>query len=200
MAFLLLRSMNGLVPDITIEEQHQDQYVITDHPVEGDGTNSGTVVSDHAYKLPSEVIVTYAWAPSGPLNSASSPTFLNDLYAQILAIGDTFTLFNVYTGKRIYTNMLLGMISTTTDKETENVLVIRMLCRQINIATVTTVSISEGGPTLDPDTQQYAEKTLPLKSMGVQQGKAAPNANVESIQFATQYPGGSTNAGAPTGP
>ena len=124
MASILMRSMNGLVPDITIEEQHQDQYVITDHPVEGDGTASGTVVSDHAYKLPSEVIVTYAWAPSGPLNSESSPTFLNDLYAQILAIGDTFTLFSVYTGKRVYDNMLIGSVTTTTDKETENILLI----------------------------------------------------------------------------
>src|ERR1017187_10423808 len=148
MASILMRSMNGLVPDITIEEQHQDQYVITDHPVEGDGTASGTVVSDHAYKLPSEVIVTYAWAPSGPLNSESSPTFLNDLYAQILAIGDTFTLFSVYTGKRVYDNMLIGSVTTTTDKETENILLIRILCRQINLATVTTVSISAGGPTL----------------------------------------------------
>lgn len=168
--------MNGLVPDITIEEQHQDQYVITDHPVEGDGTNSGTVVSDHAYKLPSEVIVTYAWAPSGPLNSEASPTFLNDLYAQILAIGDTFTLFSVYTGKRVYDNMLLGTISTTTDKETENVLVIRMLCRQINLATVTTVQVST-----DPTTQANPEQTQPVASQGTQQLQMATHANVPAV-------------------
>jgi hypothetical protein len=39
------------IPDATIEEVHNDELEITDHPVE-----KGTTISDHAFKRPSELI------------------------------------------------------------------------------------------------------------------------------------------------
>lgn len=51
------------IPDATIEEVHSDDLEITDHPVE-----QGTVISDHAFKRPAEVIITAAWSDS-PNNS-----------------------------------------------------------------------------------------------------------------------------------
>jgi hypothetical protein len=51
------------VPDATIEEVHSDDLEITDHPVE-----QGTVISDHAFKRPSELIITAGWSNS-PNNS-----------------------------------------------------------------------------------------------------------------------------------
>lgn len=51
------------IPDATIEEVHTDDMEITDHPVE-----QGTVISDHAFKRPSEVVITAGWSDS-PNNS-----------------------------------------------------------------------------------------------------------------------------------
>lgn len=154
----LIRSVSGITPDITIEEQHQDQLVITDHPVE-----LGATISDHAYDLPSEVLITYGWTPSGPTNTGFSSSFLNDLYAKILAVKSAKSLFQVFTGRRIYTNMLLGGVTLTTDKTTEQALVVRMLCRQIIIVQTTTITVS-----LDPTTQATPQRTLPPANQGTQ--------------------------------
>jgi hypothetical protein len=168
------------VPDLTIEEQHQDQLVITEHPVEGG------IVNDHAYKLPSEVIVTYGWWPAGKANTGQSQTFLTQMYAQILALQWTVppsgmgpgvaTLVNVYTGKRVYTNMVLLSVTTTTDKETENVLLIRLLCKQIVPATVTKMTAQ-----LDASTQAAPEKTQAPANQGTQVVAPAPLVNVPAI-------------------
>lgn len=55
-----------IVPDATIEEVHNDEMEITDHPVE-----QGTTISDHAFNRPSELIVTAGWSDS-PNNSGVS--------------------------------------------------------------------------------------------------------------------------------
>lgn len=154
----LIRSIAGITPDITIEEEHQDQLVITDHPVE-----LGATISDHAYDLPSEVLITYGWTPSGPTNSGFSASFLNDLYKKILAVKSAKTLFQVFTGRRIYTNMLLQSVTLTTDKTTEQALVVRMLCRQIILVQTRIVVVS-----LDPTTQATPQKTLPPAPQGTQ--------------------------------
>lgn len=54
---------NLFIPDATIEEVHTDDLEITDHPVE-----QGTVISDHAFKRPSELVITAGWSDS-PNNS-----------------------------------------------------------------------------------------------------------------------------------
>lgn len=48
-----------LQPQITTEETHNDEIVITDHPVE-----KGARISDHFYKLPAEVTIRCAWSNS----------------------------------------------------------------------------------------------------------------------------------------
>jgi hypothetical protein len=154
----VIRSMNGITPDVTIDEQHQDQLLITEHPVE-----QGAVIADHAVKLPADVIIQYGWATGGPSNTAQADSFLNDLYAQILAVQSAATLFMVYTGRRIYKSMLLQSVTLTTDKATENALVIRMLCHQIILVTTKTITVS-----LDPTTQASPQKTLPVASQGSQ--------------------------------
>jgi len=48
------------IPHVVIEEDHDDELIITQHPVE-----LGAIISDHAYKKPSEVRVRCAWNNSG---------------------------------------------------------------------------------------------------------------------------------------
>jgi hypothetical protein len=95
-----------------------------------------------------------------------------------VALADKFPLVNVYTGKRVYTSMLIGSITTTTEKDTENVLLIRLLCRHIKFATVTTVQIST-----DPTTLANPQQTLPVAPKGTQQLQSnPPAANVPAVK------------------
>lgn len=55
------RSIGAFVATVTIEEQHQDDLQITDHPVE-----IGANISDHAYRKPSSVIIKAGWSNAAP--------------------------------------------------------------------------------------------------------------------------------------
>ena len=73
---LLLRSPRGffsqggsapstalVIPQVAIEEHHYDELMVTDHPVE-----SGSEISDHAYKKPVELMLNWAWSDSPSVN------------------------------------------------------------------------------------------------------------------------------------
>jgi len=57
------QGVTAILPDIvaqaTIEEKHTDRLEITEHPVE-----YGAAISDHAFKLPSEIVLTLGWSNS----------------------------------------------------------------------------------------------------------------------------------------
>lgn len=55
------RSIGAFVATVTIEEQHQDDLQITDHPVE-----IGANITDHAYRKPSSVIIKAGWSNAAP--------------------------------------------------------------------------------------------------------------------------------------
>ena len=121
------RYMSVFVADCVPEERHDDTWIITDHPVE-----QGSTISDHVYKLPARVTLTYVWSFYAQ-NINGSQTFLRDLYAQLLSIqaivpGQVLTPFSINTGKRLYQNMLVESMQVTTDKNTENML---MISRQL---------------------------------------------------------------------
>jgi len=170
----LIRSVDKFHPDITIEEQHAHQLVVTDHPVQGaqDGNFS---ISDHAYRLPAEVVITYGWSPSGngrTLSSGRSSNFLNELYQKILDLQESRQLFTVYTGRKIYKNMILLAVAMSTDVYTENALIVRMVCREVIFAQTTKLSVL-----LDPKTQLDPAKTLSALQRGGQTLQAGDAAN-----------------------
>lgn len=53
------RNIGGVIPDVVIQEVHDDTVTITQHPVE-----YGAAISDHAYREPSQVMMTVGWTPS----------------------------------------------------------------------------------------------------------------------------------------
>ncbi len=53
------RALGPLFANVTIEERHEDDLEITDHPVE-----TGATITDHAFKRPAELIVHAAWSNS----------------------------------------------------------------------------------------------------------------------------------------
>jgi hypothetical protein len=125
-----------------IEERSDDESVITENPVE-----NGSVTNDHAYDLPQQLELTYAWAGGSPQANGST-SFLNTMYAQFLTLKQAKVLLFVMTGKRPYANMLIKGLAVTTDKDTENVLVIRVSLQQL-LLTSTTVIPTVQVPTSD---------------------------------------------------
>jgi hypothetical protein len=151
-----------LYPDITIEETHSDQLTITDHPVQG-ASGGNISISDHAFKMPSEVTITYGWSPSGPGNKGLATNYLNELYQKILDLQNSLNLLTIYTGRRVYKNMLIQGISVTTDMYTNNALVVRMTCREVLLAELKKVTVS-----MDPSGLAFPDKNLGVTENGNQ--------------------------------
>lgn len=157
-----------ITPQVTIEEIHHDEIVITEHPVE-----KGAVIADHIFKRPAEVVIRCAWSNSpnsdggllgaavgigasltgtvGRIAAAAVPTFnaissmlsgdaadqVKAIYAKLLALQTSGVLFDIYTGKRAYNNMLFRSLGVTTDAKYENSLMMTLVCRQVLVATTT---------------------------------------------------------------
>jgi hypothetical protein len=124
------RALGSFVADAVIEEQHQDDMTITEHPVE-----VGSSVADHAYRLPSQLSLTYVW-------SASSKNNLTDIYAQLRVLEANATLLQIVTGKRVYNNMLIRSLGINTDRMRENILELHVECQEIIFATTQIVQLS----------------------------------------------------------
>lgn len=69
-------SLAPLVAQAYVEEVHNDELEITEHPIE-----QGAAISDHAYKRPSEVILRCGWS--------NSPSSAGSLISQAVGIGST---------------------------------------------------------------------------------------------------------------
>lgn len=65
-----------LVAQAYVEEVHNDELEITEHPIE-----QGAAISDHAYKKPSEVVIRCGWS--------NSPSSAGSLVSQAVGVGAT---------------------------------------------------------------------------------------------------------------
>lgn len=139
------RSIDVIVPSVVVSEKHQDILEITEHPVE-----VGAAVSDHAYKRPSEVTMECGFAGGGAiLDFASNLTavgFLDkspkETYQQILELQASRQPFDVVTGKKTYTNMLIRGIEVTTDRTSENVLMCVLTLREVLISQTQEITVA----------------------------------------------------------
>ena len=150
--------------DAVITERHIDNVEITDQPVE-----QGSLISDHAYRCPSELTLTYYWAMASSMNVGASQSFLQMLYKSILAVQSSFSLLTVATGKRLYKNMLIKGIDVLTDKNNENILNMTINLKEIIIATTTIVSMPSSSNMSNP------QQTAPVANQGA--SSVAPGNN-----------------------
>lgn len=193
---------SSLIAQATVEEVHEDDTEITEHPVE-----QGATISDHAFARPSSVVITCGWSNSpsnsGPLNQLlgvaanSSPVIsaiigaaefaggvlnllgggqnaVQQAYQTLLALQQTRTLITVYTGKRIYQNMLIKNLAQTTDQRTENSMIIRVTCREILMAVTQTVTVPDSSVMANP------EQNGATQNMGIQSLLPSPTYNVNA--------------------
>lgn len=160
------RSVGGISAMVTIEESHHDEMAVTEHPVE-----IGANISDHAFLLPSEVRIVAGWSKSpnftvagidslqsGVQNAVAAATnsaiydafvgpggsldYTQTIYQKFRELMASRQPFDIYTGKRVYQNMLIRSIGTTTTGETENAILIDMVCRQVLLVKTKSTKLS----------------------------------------------------------
>jgi hypothetical protein len=141
------RSLGLIIPQVVVEEVHHDDLEITEHPIE-----QGAAIADHAFKRPADLIIRCAWSNSASVAglgkgvvqgvtttvtgvqsavTGNSAAQIRDIYDSLLKLQEQRDPFIVYTGKRVYTNMLIRSLAVTTDKTTENSLVVVIVLRQV---------------------------------------------------------------------
>ena len=136
------RTIGPITMQVVVNEITTDTLTITKQPVQ-----QGASITDHSYLEPTTFTSTAYFKDNslnllGELNSLTSPsTGLAKIYAQLLALQSSQTPFNIVTPKRIYSNMLLSVLTQTTDPKTENCLAVHMAFQSIIIVSVSTVSV-----------------------------------------------------------
>ncbi len=130
------RAIGPIIPDVVIEEAHRDGLIITQHPVE-----AGASITDHAFKRPSEYEMRCGFSNS----SAGYEGYARQVYERLLALQNSRQPQTIFTGKRVYRNMLLADLAVVTDKHSENILAVQVRLQEIII--VSTKTTNTGGTT-----------------------------------------------------
>jgi hypothetical protein len=181
------RNIGGFVADVTVREEHEDELVVTENPVE-----EGAAITDHAFKQPARLVVEIGYSNSS-LQSQGDSNYVNDMYDQFLQLQSSRQPFDVITGKRQYTNMLITMLQTITDEKTENALLLTVKMREIILVNTQTVSVPPAGNMASPPdtgaTVQTGQQQLGASSVG------APGTGVTSNSQPFNYQGAPFSAG-----
>lgn len=188
-----------LVAHATLEEIHRDDLEITEHPVElgapvadhafvrpaeviircawSDGPRSspglmGAALGIAGVRVPVVgkalgAIATVTAAQS--LLSGNGPGQARAIYGQLIELQRARIPFDVYTGKRVYRNMLFKSLGVTTDAEHENSLLVTAVCKQVIIVSTTTVKVP-----VNASAQGDPERTSPVSNLGLKQLTPAP--------------------------
>ncbi len=88
----------------------------------------------------------------------------NAIYAKLLALQASSILFDIYTGKRVYKDMVFKSIIERTDKNTENSLMLTIMCKQILLTSTRIISLTN----INPNAQSMSQKTAETQNVGNQ--------------------------------
>ncbi|MDT6962906.1 hypothetical protein QTN24_15505 [Cupriavidus sp. SZY C1] len=165
----------------TLEEAHQDELQITEHPVE-----KGAQINDHAFKLQPEVTIQCSWSNAdlaaliGTLESIftggglPSNDYISTVYSQLIALQETRQPFDVVTSTRVYHDMLFKSLRVVKDQKTGEALSVTATLKQIRIVQTKATTLPPKENQADP--QATAE---------------TQNAGTKAAMPATPAPGGS---------
>lgn len=126
------RSIGTIIPEVVVEEIHRDQLIVTEHPVE-----HGATISDHAFKRPSQIEMRCAWSDS----TAGSEGHVQEVYQELLDLQLQREPFDVSTGKRLYSNMLIDSLGVTTDEKSEHALMVVVGLKEVIIVNTETTGV-----------------------------------------------------------
>jgi hypothetical protein len=149
------RSIGGIVAEVTIEESAEDDLQITEHPVE-----QGAPIADHAFKRPSTVTIRAGWSRQRSKDLSAE----TGVYGLLLSWQASLLPFNLITGKRSYSNMLIERLSIQTDQHSEFALMATLVCRQVIIVGTSTTTVT--GMSDNSGDHQNPESTAPSTDQG----------------------------------
>lgn len=182
------RSLGPFTAQVTLEETHNDDLEITEHPVE-----QGARMTDHSFMRPASLILHLGWSNSQSaaglisgltsivndtirgvqsMITGNSPNQVKEVYSKLLELQKKREPFDVFTGKRVYNNMLIKSLSVSTDAKTEHSLLVTAHLQQILIVTTRTLTV-----TAPPDRQRYQEVTDKYANGGNKQLMVGSNYN-----------------------
>lgn len=183
----------------TIEEIHRDDLEITDHPVEfgaavsdhafkraaeviircawsnspsGNPGLIGAALGVAGVKVPvigQALAAAQTFQAAQSLLSGNAVNQAKAIYKQLIELQASRIPFDVYTGKRVYKNMLFKSLGATTDAEHENGLLLVATCREVIIAQTQTVQVP-----VNASAQGLPQKTSPVVNAGQKQLKTSP--------------------------
>ncbi|EMR8965828.1 phage baseplate protein [Yersinia enterocolitica] len=171
------RKIGLLVPSVIISEKHQDALEITEHPVE-----VGAAVNDHAYKRAPEVTMEVGFAGGGSLLDFVDTSTIGlslgkspeEVYQELRDLQESRQPFDVITGKRKYSNMLIRGIEVTTDKTTENVLMCVLTLREVIMSQTESIKVA------DKENMQEGVSTSAMQNAGTKAPAPANNSLLKS--------------------
>lgn len=162
------RSIGLIVPNVVIEEQHRDELVVTEHPIE-----RGAAISDHVFKRPSEVTMRAAWSNSSAFGDGTEG-YAQFIYDQLLALQVSGSTFDLVTGKRLYRNMVMLQLQVQNDSRWEYGLYVLAIMKEIIIVETQSTALP---PT---ENQALPQQTAPVIDNGTKQPVSVPTANNRS--------------------
>lgn len=180
------RAIGQIYADVTVEESHRDEVIITQHPVEGGG-----VITDHAFKRPAELEIRCGFSNS----SAGYVGYVQEQYRALLALQLARQPFTVYTGKRRYRNMIIRGIAVATDGHSENILMATVALQEIIIVSTQTTGGQQTSNTASPGSN--GDQANPASTGSVTNGGSVSTTDVGPQAFAGAYgPGSALNPGS----
>jgi len=181
----------NLIARATLREVHRDTLEISDHPIEQGAAISdhafkrpaevviecgwsntpslpggirGTATALIGNAIPIAGAALAALDTIGTVQSLMNGNAVDQVratYQQLLELQSSRIPFDIYTGKRVYKNMLFRELMTTTEAATENSLLITATCRQVILVATRTVTIP-----INTSAQADAPKTTPTADLG----------------------------------
>ncbi|WP_144156559.1 phage baseplate protein [Paraburkholderia sp. BCC1885] len=192
----------AIIAQATVEEMHSDETEITEHPVEQGSTISdhafsrpsevivtcgwsnspsgnspiNALIGAAANASPvAQAIIGAVQFAGGIINLLNGgQDTITTAYNSLLSAQQNRILFDVYTGKRVYQNMLIKSVVQTTDQHTENSSLIRVSFRQILMAVTQTVTVPDSSVMANP------EQNGSTVNMGTQSLLPSPTYNVNA--------------------
>ena len=104
---------------------------------------------------------------------------ISDIYQSLLQLQVERALFDIYTGKRHYTNMICKTLAAETDFKTAHSLPITMVCKQVILVNTQTVVLPKGS-------QLNPQNTASTANKGTQPTAAV--STLEELKLLKSYP------------
>ncbi len=125
------RTIDDIDVQVVLTENTNDTLTVTKQPVQ-----QGASITDHSYKEPTAFSASLLFKDARALFSQTS-----EIYEKLLNLQNSRIPFTITTPKRVYEDMLMTVLSQTTDKSTENCLSINASFQQVLLVEVATTTV-----------------------------------------------------------